>query len=463
MNQIYHHLQNISETKYNRTSECEIKLFFDGKIITIISLFDLHYVKYGNKQESIFEESLILDIETGDITVLFNAQHNYFAKPTKNKVINKLKVNNFDFLQEISRRGFCRGERHDHFWGGKYQRALNTIFSKIKGILLPKISSEYIREQILNEKWKVNKFYDIFTLYFLDKKEIKGNDLVLFQIQESCPKKKWLKKNDNKFVPAVLDSYGIKSKYLIKYLSMDITPMIRITSLNFICKLFGDDYLRYLKLISWQNEAKYYLTSKKVYELKNDKEKKSLVKIFNEWENSEIKDFIPLIVTLDEMLSVRKFVESFGLSLEFNPKNLEDFYLLFEKWKSYKSHYKRGYKVKIDYSEEFINKIQEKIIIGDDIFTPKVLITEEDFNMEGTRMKNCMAQQFSHGSFHVYISLDDGKKRINAQYHNGKLEQHYGTSNTSIMSYFYPALDVLTERMSEYSKTFWPKIKYDFR
>lgn len=463
MNQIYHHLQKIVETKYDRASECEMKLFFDGKIITIISLFDLHYIKYGDKKESIIEESIIMDIETGDITVLFNAHHNNFTKPSKNKSVNKLKKNNFEFLREISLRGFCRAERHDNFWGVKHQRALNGIFSKIKEILLPNVSSEYIRQEILNEKWKVNKFYDIFTLYFLDKKGIKGNDNVLFQIQEICPKKKWLKKNDNKFIPAVLDSYGIKSKYLVKYLSMDITPMIRITSLNFICKLFGDDYLRYLKLIPWQNECKFYRYSKKVYTLKNEREKKALVKIFTEWEHSEIKDIIPLIVTLDEMLTVREFVESFGLPLEFNPKNLEDFYILYEKWKGYKSHYKRGYKLKIDYSQEFLNKIQSPITIGDKTFIPKVLTTEEDFNIEGTRMRNCMSVQFKHASFHVYISLDDGKKRINAQYHNGKLEQHYGTSNTTIMDYFFPPLEVLTKRMSEYCHMFWPKIKYDFR
>ena len=78
-------------------------------------------------------------------------------------------------------------------------------------------------------------------------------------------------KNDNKYIPANLDGYGIKSKYLIGELN-DETSHTQIKSLNYICKLFGGNYIDYIKQIPWKNHCYVLIGNKKTGK---DREKKS--------------------------------------------------------------------------------------------------------------------------------------------------------------------------------------------
>lgn len=465
MTQIFHYSQKIVETKLDKDSECNIEVFFDENILTIKGTFVYNFHKFNDVIQLDIDESIILDMISGDITLSYNRKSNNLSNPKKTKTEKKSGINNFALLRLLSSKGFYRGEKYNNFWGCKYKNSFKKLKTKILEILLPEIKSEFIRNKIVLSpvEDEHNSLYNILTLFFIDKKDIKGNDHILQHIQEYLPKKKWLKRNDNKFIPAVLESLGIKSKYLIKHLSIEGSGGIRISSLNYFCKLFGDNYLQYLKQIPWQKESTHYLSFKKIHRLKDDREKRALVNIMNEWWEIEITDPVPLINILQEMFIIREFVESCGLPLTFNPKNVFEFYILLEHWKSLKSHYKRGYKLKFLFDESFIKEIEEPIVVNNEVFLPKILITEEDFNIEGTIMGNCMAQQFKFGGFNIYISLAHGKKRINTQYKNGELIQHFGKANTTIMDYFYPALNILTERVSKYSNLKWEKIKYDIR
>mgnify|MGYP003704568665 CR=1 FL=1 len=62
--------------------------------------------------------------------------------------------------------------------------------------------------QHYTQKIEQKTIYEILIDYHLDKKNIKGHNNVYFDIQNNYPKKKWLNQNDNKFLPAILDSYG---------------------------------------------------------------------------------------------------------------------------------------------------------------------------------------------------------------------------------------------------------------
>lgn len=237
---------------------------------------------------------------------------------------------------------------------------------------------------------------------------------------------------------------------------------IRLFTLNYFCKLFGDDYLQYIKEVPWESECIFYLFSKKIHALKNDQEKRALIRIFNEWKDSEEGKFVPLISTLQTLFTTRSFIESKGIPLTFNPKNVEEFNKLIEKWNSIKVHYRRGYKLKFDFTQNFIEKIEAPIIINENIFIPKVLTTEEEFAIEGAIMNNCMGLQFKHGLSSIYISIEHGKKRVNAQYTKGVLDQHFGKANTPILNYFYEPLDIITQRFSEFSDMSWTILMYDF-
>jgi hypothetical protein len=75
-------------------------------------------------------------------------------------------------------------------------------------------------------------------------KGIKAHDNIYYDIQNEYPKKKWLEKNDYKYLPAILESYGIKSKYLIAILNKS-NVNVSISALNYISKLFGENHLEY--------------------------------------------------------------------------------------------------------------------------------------------------------------------------------------------------------------------------
>jgi hypothetical protein len=134
-----------------------------------------------------------------------------------------------------------------------------------------------------------------------------------------------------------------------------------------------------------------------------------------------------------------------------------------EMWSGIKLHFARGYKVKYDLPEEFLTIAQQDIIVDDKLFKPVVLVTEEDYRIEGYNMKNCMAKQFLHGAIYVFVSMSHKRKKINLQYKKGKLIQSYGKANTAVdEDLFQKAIDILTERMEKHLNFEWKKEKYDY-
>jgi hypothetical protein len=279
-------------------------------------------------------------------------------------------------------------------------------------------------------------------------------------IQCEYPKKKWLKLNDNKFLPAVLDYYGIKSKFLIGELNKNWGKPIYISSLNYLCKLFGENHIEYLKQFVWDHHCYDLPPNKKVHELKNDAEKKALVQIIKKWEKESMR-MDSLITSLNKLFSIREFLDSKNISVKFKGKNDSDFDNMMENWSSAKSHITKGYKVKYVVPEDFKNIIEEKIEIDGDIYIPKLLLTEEEFRIEGYEMKNCMSKQFSHGIIYFFVSMECNRKRINLQYRKGNLIQSYAKANTVVPDTFDRAISMLTNRFKGYQEIVQVKERYD--
>jgi len=80
------------------------------------------------------------------------------------------------------------------------------------------------------------------------------------------------------------------------------------------------------------------------------------------------------------------------------------------------------------------------------VFKPKILLTEDDFRIEGFNMKNCMSKQFAHGVVYIFASMQHKRKRINLQYRKGNLIQSYGKANTPVVEIFEEATNILTSR-----------------
>lgn len=131
-------------------------------------------------------------------------------------------------------------------------------------------------------------------------------------------------------------------------------------------------------------------------------------------------------------------------------------------WLGIKLHFTRGYKLKYSIEQSVVNDIERDIVIDGQTYKPNILLTEEDYRVEGYTMKNCMSKQFPHGSIYIFISLHHGRKKINLQYRKGNLIQSYGKANTTVPELYNEAIDVLTERMRKHSHVEWKREKYDF-
>jgi hypothetical protein len=164
---------------------------------------------------------------------------------------------------------------------------------------------------------------------------------------------------------------------------------------------------------------------------------------------------------LNKLFSIREFLDSKNISVKFKGKNDSDFDNMMENWSSAKSHITKGYKVKYVVPEDFKNIIEEKIEIDGDIYTPKLLLTEEEFRIEGYEMKNCMSKQFSHGIIYFFVSMECNRKRINLQYRKGNLIQSYAKANTVVPDTFDRAISMLTNRFKGYQEIVQVKERYD--
>lgn len=459
MDFLFKHNQEKSERNSDGNSTCNLKLLYDGSTIIYLSIFEFNYQRYGNRKHVTFEHKLEIDTNNGDINVKYDIINDGLTNERTFKTTTKNKRNDFSMLHDLIENGYVRGEKRKGYWGVKYYRAIENIFNIILNLLRVKFKSDFL----INKNHQPNSdMFNLYTLivdFHLDVKGIKGHNSVYNDIQTEYPKKKWLIKNDYKFLPSVLDAYGIKSRYLIGELNKIFDRKIQICSLNYICKLFGENYLEYLKQINWDKHCYEDVPNKKLHYLKNDSEKNNMVLTINKWETESIKTD-SLIYSLNKLFTIREQIEQKEIDLKFKSKNDCDFDNLFENWSGIKRHFARGYKLKYNLSQDFVNDIEKEIIIGDKIFKPKLIINEDDFRIEGYKMKNCMSKQFPHGAIYIFVSLQFNSKRINLQYRKGNLIQSYGKANTSVDRIFDDSIIILTTRFKQYTNIEWKKEKY---
>jgi hypothetical protein len=454
--------QEKGDNKNVSSAFANLELWRNDDYLTYIGSFDTDYFKQGDKKRIKFVHTLMINLTNGDISVSYEIINQNFTELRYFRNTKKSKKNDFKMLFDLTENGFVRGEKRISYWGVKYHRATDQILRLILETLKPKFKSQYLYDKISNEKSIINSLYDMLVDFHLDVKGIKGHDSVYHDIQNEYPKKKWLAKNENKFLPAVLDSYGIKSKYLVSELNKSWSKPIQISALNYICKLFGANHVQYLKRFLWETHCYEMPPNKKIHELKNDSEKNCMVDTINKWERETLKSD-SLVYLVNKLLTIRELLEKRGVdNLKYKAKNDNEFDNILEFWSGIKMHFARGYKVKYVFPDGFIEDAERDIEVDGLVFKLKVLETEEDFRMEGYKMKNCMAKQFTHGVLYIYVTLYSGKKRINLQYRKGKLVQAYGKANTPVKDEYQNAISELSRRLSSYDLMEWKKDKYDF-
>lgn len=461
MDLIYQHRQEKKDRKSDSKSICDMSFYSGFTELIIKGQFEFDYHRYGKKKHITFEHGFSLNLKSGDVNVSYRIINDGLTDDSMFRNTYVCKQNDFKLFYDFTENCFTKGEKRLGYWGVKFQRGTDYILENIHQILKSNFKEKFFIQKNYKEKYTMYPLFDMIVDYHLDTKNIKSHDGVYYDIRYDYPKKKWLLKNDNKFLPAVLDNYGIKSKYLISELSNNTSRSIQLSTLNYLCKLFGANYLDYIKKISWDQHCYESPPNKKIHELKNESEKNCMVSVINKWEKDTMKND-SLIYNINKLLSIRLLIEERGLELKFKAKNDFEFENTMEIWSGIKLHFARGFKVKYDLPKDFIDFIEEDIVCENQVFKPKLLVTEEDFRIEGFIMKNCMAKQFPHGALYLYCALSQGKKRINLQFRKGILVQSFGKANTQVNDSFEKPIQILSKRFNNNPNIEWKKEKYDF-
>lgn len=458
----HYYQEKLDKNKTSVTSTCDLKLGSDDTVVVYTGNFYTSYSRIGAQLSVTFFHELVIDKVTGDINITYKIENKKKVGGDTLKEGLWTKKNDFNKIEDLCDRGFYLGEKRIGYWGVKYKRQIDDNFNFIKKELFSMTDDEFILNKSYNEEdCMVSPLYDLLVDFHLSKKKIKYHDNVYIHIQNDYPKKKWLKLNDNKFLPAVLDSYGIKSKYLIKELSQKHNQKINIKCVNYICKLLGDNHIDYIKKFLWEAVCKVHFKPSKIHKCKTDMEKNFIVNVINLWQYGDARLDNP-IEALYNLYSLRSFLEEKGYDLKIKVRKPDDIDFLIEEWSLIKKHLSVGYKLKYVIPDEILEDVESPITIDEKVYIPKLILSEDDFTLEGAKMKNCMSKQFLHGSIYLYVSLSLGNRRINIQYRKGSLVQAFGKANTPIRKdIFDSALEVLSKRMLSHKELTWKKEKYE--
>ena len=474
MENVFTYTQNRNTEKGKCIEKVSIDVYHYNDAISIDLSYHFTYRRHGDTYKNELdlhryvetEHNINLDLNSGNFYVFSQTTNRGFLGESQSSAGRRLR-NNFKLLADITSIGFEGGSKKGDGWGVRYSKKVDECWDVVRSIIQPKIKNDYLKQKGYH-KIEIDRLYDLIVDFHLDKKNIKGHDLIYLDIQEDYPQQKYLKLNDRKFVPAVLDQYGIKNKQFVSWLSggSDGLPVI-LKSLNYLCKLFGDNYIDYMNKIDWHLHCYMAPKNKKVHPLRNETEKRNMVKVIQNWENeglrtgSELSINGSLITSIYNMLELRSKIENKGIDLKFTAKCDSELDSLHEKWLSLKKYLQKGYRLKYSFPKEFVDYIEQPIMIGDVLYEPTILSTEEEFKIEGHLMKNCMGQQFNHGIASIYVSLRKGKKWVNVQYRKGEKTMSYAKANSPVPHSFKPAIATLTKRFKKFKDIKWVKEKYD--
>lgn len=447
--------------KHKLNSVCTLDLTMHPDRIEYKGVFYMEFKRWTVPYGVTFTHEIILNKKNGDFNIKYQIINEKFNNaPYKNKLYRR--KNNFDRLQTLVHHGFYQGEKDKGYWGKKYESAIRLFFNEIREDLQKQFKDEYFS----NKSYDFKSLYELIVDFHLYKKNIKSHDNVYSIIEDVYPKKKWLNINDNKFLPAVLDEYGIKSKYLIKMLSSPTKSNIKtinIHTLIFICNLFGENYIDYIKQFNWIRLSNVHFKQPKRFVCKNEAEKKIILRIFQDQDNEEPIRMFTTLEYVYQLFNNREFLEKNGYeNLKLEIKKTDDIGYLLDYWLLLKKQITTGYLEKYSFPTDILQEIEAPIIVENKIFIPKILTSSEDFCIEGKRMKNCMSRQFGLGIVQIYMSLSCEKKRIDLQYQRGKLNMAYGKANTAVpQEIFGRAIEILNSRMMKYKGMKWEKKRYN--
>lgn len=332
------------------------------------------------------------------------------------------------------------------------------------------------------QKWF---FINIVSLFIKLNKIKVPNDY--YRLITSCyPTKKYLKKNNNKLIAAILDRCGLKSKQTIKLLHEQ--PNLDITILHKLKTYFGNDLnkmlplldVRFFKSCSELKQSDQYqfisffsFLEKKNFSFDLDKtEKNNLIKLLNQFTIENLENHVnknrsgiveqQLNQVDDHLNMIRKLTEYYP-ETKLRAKNWSEFHNEHLELSRMDRTIKRGYIVEYvfeDYVEKYIQepiKIYKQTEMGTDLsefttFYPVLLKQDIEYSEEGTHMHHCVAS-YANKEISIIVSLrlgdPYGTDRVTNEFdvRNKECLQSRYFCNAAPPDYFVEAVERLKQRI----------------
>ena len=413
--------------------------------------------KYYSKRSETF--GLKINLLNGNFTI-------FFYKGNRKKNLKYVRVNNFLKLMEIINSDslfFKKLHPENKLIIDKQEESIND--NEFLKIILNYLESDSDVESMVS--------IDIFNLiieFFVRKKEIKVPNEYKSLIVNLYPTEKFLKKNDRKLVQSILDSFGIKSKFLVKF--MHENPKISISMYSKFAEFFGQDYQKYMssispvfsKFLETVDEEIISVNFRKL-NFKHDlrkMEKENLIKIINDFltQNSPSKKAIENIHQLiRDHLSMYEKLKEYDIDIKINAVNYESFMLEHEEFSKLISLIKKGWTIEYQYDNRMVRHIEDPFtVVFDDkeiLFNPVILKREEEYQVEGDYMHHCVASYSDkETSLIVSLRINEGVDRVTCEFNKktGECLQSRHFCNQSPPKHFEESLEILKSRVSKFGK-----------
>jgi len=413
--------------------------------------------KFYRKSQTI---SIIkINLSNGNITI--------FESINRGKQKQKyIRINNFSKLQEFIING--------NFFSKKLHPENVSIINKQEQTIndneFLKIILNYL-ESYSDPQWMSTK--DLFNLiveFFVRKKEIKIPNDYKSLITKLYPTEKFLKKNNRKLVQSVLDSFGLKSKFSIKFLHEN--PKISVSMYSKFANFFGKDYPKYmsslspifpkfLETIDEESISIKYRKTQFEYDLEKV-EKENLVKVINDFfsikENPEASNKV-IFQLIRDHLDMHKKLKEYQTDVKINAINYESFVSEHEEFTKLTTLIKKGWTIEYQYDNRMVRHIENSFVVVFDnkemIFNPIILKREEEYDAEGNFMHHCVATYSDKlNSLIVSLRINNGADRVTCEFDKktGECLQSRHFCNQSPPKHFEESLDILKSKVSKFGK-----------
>ena len=327
-------------------------------------------------------------------------------------------------------------------------------------------------DEISDKRHTIKGFVD----FFINKKKIKAPNDYVTLITKYYPTEKFLKKNDRKLVQSILDSFGIKSKLLVRIGHEN--PTLNYYEFSLICGLFGKNYTKYIGNLSpdtfyifceSEGESKGFIPLKQrqfpiTYNFVNginEDEKENIIKIINSLSiNSKeqpvrVGNIFQLFKDHFDMIDkIREYIPDYKMT----STNYDAFHNEHLELSKMSRLIKKAWTTEYQFDGRMVRHVEEKIEYVKEgveyVFNPVILKREEEYVEEGSFMHHCVATYANkETSIVISLRLNHGLDRVTCEFDkkSGNCLQERHFSNKIPPDYFEDALFVLKNRVKRFA------------